>query len=228
MPNTFRHLVTSIAVGATVVAIGSDTQLYSEDLADAIPESRTAERLFEQVKNAVMARQGDRPEWQGKLPAEVFSDWEKERLEVVLKELKEDQDPDGWNLRGDVSKVRYKMILPDPREANLRGFHGMWLMTLAADYERPVFVYQVTPNVVSFRTGGVIGGLYHIQGDRWVMLIPTDKRMSKHEWKVLNANVVLMTKSSTDAGPDYSGATLSRIIDLDQWPRYGDKSRIVD
>jgi len=186
------------------------------------------ERLLLATEKVLRARKTNPPDWDRELLLQTLSEAEQERLrnilrglqprslhDVILQILKIDLIVQLLHGR-EFPRVPYLQIRP--AYWRIRGFDDMWLLTLPAGFEQPLRVVQLTRNTVWLQSNGNLDGIYMIEADHWKMMIPTDPRMLKHEWTVLNSNAILMTASSTAAGADYTGATLTRIVTLKTWP----------
>jgi hypothetical protein len=89
---------------------------------------------------------------------------------------------------------------------------GDWVMTLpkGAVHESPIV--RLTDR--TYRIPGIkaLSGVYELQGDKLVVIAPTDRRLTEYVWRLEDANTLLLIEAPpvSKTGSDYRGATLKR------------------
>ncbi len=90
---------------------------------------------------------------------------------------------------------------------------GNWELTMpkGVKYQSPI--ERVSEK--SYRIPGIkaLSGVYELKGDKLVVTVPTDKRLTEYVWKVEDANTLILIEAppTSKTGSDYRGATLVRL-----------------
>ena len=97
-------------------------------------------------------------------------------------------------------------------EVTAEALEGEWLRTMPGGHELDIAIHAVADDQVIIATGRNLGGRYRIQGDRLVIVEPSDKRMASLTWHIKNLNEIILidAPSAASVGSDYTGATLTR------------------
>lgn len=90
---------------------------------------------------------------------------------------------------------------------------GNWELTLpqGAKFRSPI--ERVSENIWRIPSAQSLSGVYELKGDKLVVRIPTDPRLTEYVWKVENANSLTLIAAPpvSKIGSDYKGATLNRL-----------------
>jgi hypothetical protein len=90
---------------------------------------------------------------------------------------------------------------------------GNWEVTLPQGAKLRSPIERVGENVWRIPSAQSLSGVYELKGDKLVVRIPTDQRLTEYVWKVENANslTLIATPPVSKIGSDYKGATLKRL-----------------
>jgi hypothetical protein len=90
---------------------------------------------------------------------------------------------------------------------------GNWELTLPAGAKFRSPIERVSENTYRIPTIQSLSGIYELKGDKLVVTIPTDPRLTEYVWKVENANTLILIEAPpmNKIGSDYKGATLMRV-----------------
>lgn len=92
-----------------------------------------------------------------------------------------------------------------------RDFSGSWRVFLPAGFEWAVTMKPLDENRYRLEPGDLtFSGVYEAQGDRLVLVEPTDPNCKGFEWTIRSQYFLTMSKQATSPGADYMGATLFR------------------
>ena len=90
---------------------------------------------------------------------------------------------------------------------------GNWELTLptGAKFRSPI--ERVSEHTYRIPTIQSLSGVYELKGDKLVVTVPTDQRLTEYVWKVEDANglTLIEAPSTSKIGSDYRGATLIRL-----------------
>lgn len=90
---------------------------------------------------------------------------------------------------------------------------GNWELTLPKGAKYPSNIERVSEN--TYRIPGIkaLSGIYELKGDKLVVTVPTDKRLTEYVWKVEDTNTLRLIEAppTSKTGSDYRGATLIRL-----------------
>ena len=90
---------------------------------------------------------------------------------------------------------------------------GNWELTLpkGAKFQSPI--ERVRENTYRIPSIQSLSGVYELKGDKLVVTVPTDQRLTEYVWKVEDANTLILIEAPpiSKIGWDYKGATLKRL-----------------
>ena len=88
---------------------------------------------------------------------------------------------------------------------------GKWQLTLPAGFISTAAVSRVSVNQYRLQKTGNLSGTYELRGNELIVVMPSDARLTESTWKFKSADSLVLVKSPSGAGSDYTGATLKRI-----------------
>ena len=90
---------------------------------------------------------------------------------------------------------------------------GNWELTLPKGGKFQSPIERVSENTYRIPSIQSLSGVYELKGDKLVVTVPTDPRLTEYVWKVEDANslVLIEAPSASKIGWDYKGATLKRL-----------------
>ena len=100
---------------------------------------------------------------------------------------------------------------PDPVGGmSANALNGEWLLAMPAGFERLVRIEVLDQAHVALATGGNLTGKYELRGRRLVIVDPPDSRKEGTAWTIVQPDKLVLSRSPTGMGSDYTGATLTR------------------
>ena len=90
---------------------------------------------------------------------------------------------------------------------------GNWELTLPKGAKLQSPIERVSGNTYRIPAIQSLSGVYELKGDKLVVTVPTDPRLTEYVWKVEDANSLVLVEAppASKIGWDYKGATLKRL-----------------
>jgi hypothetical protein len=89
---------------------------------------------------------------------------------------------------------------------------GNWELTLPKGAKHQSPIERVSENTYRIPGLKALSGVYELRGDKLVVTVPTDQRLTEYVWQVQDANTLILVEAPPPGktGSDYRGATLVR------------------
>ena len=88
---------------------------------------------------------------------------------------------------------------------------GKWQVRLPAGFISTAVVSRVSGTQYRLQNIGNLSGTYELRGNEMIVVIPSDAKLTESTWKFKSVDSLVLVKSPSRAGSDYTGATIKRI-----------------